>query len=533
MSDMAAHQSIWRQNETANRSGLEEDLRCDVCVVGAGIAGLSTAYSLAKERLRVVVIDKGTIGGGETLHTTAHLATSLDDRYHVIRALHGEQGAKMCAASHAAAIDCIESVVTAHRIDCDFERVSGYLFLPPGAPLDELQTELSAARAAGAEVEAAPRVPWPDYEAGPCLRFARQGQINAARYMAGLARAFEEAGGRIFCGTEMKGLARNPLQITTQNGRTVSCHAVVLATNTPSINRVSVHIKQAAYRTYALALRVPAGYVPHGLYWDTRQRVEDSQDSAYHYVRVASLDAQGPTVAPHGEEVLIVGGEDHRTGQEDDGEARWNRLEAWARERFPKAGDIECKWSGQVWEPADHVAFIGRNPNDTDEVYIVTGDSGMGMTHGAIAGLILPELIEGRTHPWSRLYDPARVTLRSGDLYQENINTAAQYMDWLKPGDVESVEEIRPGCGALVRSGLALHAVYRDDSGSLHECSAVCPHLGGIVHWNSAEATWDCPCHGSRFDVEGRVLTGPATAPLTVLKPQATDPVHKVKVEAG
>lgn len=530
---MTVHQSIWRQSESAHRPALSEDLRCDVCVVGAGIAGLSTAYALARRRFRVVVIDKGTIGGGETLHTTAHLSNAIDDRFHVIRGLHGEQGARMCAESHAAAIDFIESVVKAHNIDCDFERVSGYLFLPPGAPLDELQTELSAARAAGVDVEAAPRVPWPDFEAGPCLRFARQGQIDAARYMAGLAKAFEEAGGRIFCGTEMHALSRNPLKLATQNGHEIDCHAVVLATNTPAINRVVIHIKQAAYRTYALALRVPVGYVPHGLYWDTRQRAEDSQDSAYHYVRVARMDAEGTAVPPHGEEVLIVGGEDHRTGQGDDGEARWKRLEAWARGRFPKAGEVECKWSGQVWEPADHVAFIGRNPNDTDEVYIVTGDSGMGMTHGAIAGLILPELIEGKTHPWSKLYDPSRITLRSSDLFQENLNTAVQYMDWLKPGDVDSVEEIRPGSGALVRNGLALHAVYRDESGSLHECSAVCPHLGGIVHWNSAEATWDCPCHGSRFDVEGRVITGPATGPLTPLRAQSHGEGEKHTIKVG
>lgn len=519
MSDLAVHQSIWRQNETSNRPALNEDIRCDVCVVGAGMAGLSTAYTLARERLRVVVIDKGTIGGGETLHTTAHLSNAIDDRFHVIRALHGELGARICAESHAAAIDHIESIVNAHRIDCDFERVSGYLFLPPGAPLDELQTELTAARAAGADVEAAPRVPWPDFEAGPSLRFARQAQINAGRYMTGMARAFEDAGGRIYCGTEMQALSRSPLQITTQDGCAISCHAVVLATNTPAINRVSVHIKQAAYRTYALALRIPEGYVPHGLYWDTRQRSEDSGDSAYHYVRVSKLNVAG-SAAPVSEEALIVGGEDHRTGQDEDGEARWKRLESWARQRFPRAGQVECKWSGQVWEPADHVAFIGRNPMDSDEIYVVTGDSGMGMTHGAIAGLLLPALIGGRAHPWSKLYDPARVTLRSSDLYQENLNTAVQYMDWLKPGDVDLVEEIRPGCGAIVRNGLALHAVYRDESGSLHECSAVCPHLGGIVHWNSAEATWDCPCHGSRFDVHGRVITGPANSPLTQLHPQ-------------
>lgn len=510
MSDSSLHHSVWTLGAGSNRTALEGDTRCDVCVVGAGIAGLSTAYALAKARMRVIVIDRGAIGGGETLKTTAHLSNAIDDRYRVIRDLHGEQAARICAQSHTAAIDFIESIVNTHGIVCGFERVDGYLFLPPGAGIAELQDELAAARAAGVEADAAPRVPWPDYDAGPCLRFARQGQIDAGRYMSGLASAFEEAGGRIYCGTEMQLLSRNPLRITTERGHTISCHAVVLATNTPAINRVAVHVKQAAYRTYAIALRVPAGYVPHGLYWDTRQEAGESDRAGYHYVRVAKLDD-----SPGDEELLIVGGEDHRTGQDDEGVERWKRLEAWARERFPAATALHRQWSGQVWEPADGVAFIGRNPNDPDEIYIVTGDSGMGMTHGAIAGLMMPELIGGREHPWSKLYDPARITLRSGDLLQENINTAVQYMDWFKPGEVDSVDEIEAGCGALVRDGLGFTAAYRDESGQLHQCSAVCPHLGGIVHWNSVEHTWDCPCHGSRFDVEGRVLTGPAGAPLS------------------
>jgi len=514
MPDSKSHQSIWSAGESPNRAALAESVRCDVCVVGAGIAGLSAAYGLVQCRLRVVVIDRGTIGGGETRNTTAHLSNAIDDRYHVIEGLHGAQGARVCAESHAAAIDYIQSIIETHRIDCDFERLDGYLFLPPGAELNELQRELSAARAAGVEVEAAPRLPWPDYDAGPCLRFARQAQLDPARFMAGLAKAFEEAGGRIFCGTEMHSLSRNPIQVTTTEGHVIAAHAVVIATNTPAINRVSVHLKQSAYRTYAIGLRVPAGYVPHGLYWDTQHVSRDLANAWYHYVRVASLRSSDGGVDAS-QELLIVGGEDHRTGQDDKGDRRWERLEAWARERFPAASAIECRWSGQVWEPADKVAFIGRNPNDSDEVYIITGDSGMGMTHGAIAGMLLPALIEGQSHAWARLYDPARVTLRNSELYQENLNTAVQYTDWLRPGDVKSSDEIEAGCGALVRDGLSINAVYRDAEGSLHQCSAVCTHLGGIVHWNSAEQTWDCPCHGSRFDVEGRVLTGPAGDPLS------------------
>jgi Rieske Fe-S protein len=214
--------------------------------------------------------------------------------------------------------------------------------------------------------------------------------------------------------------------------------------------------------------------------------------------------------------VLIVGGEDHKTGQAGDHEERYARLEAWARERFPMIQGVEFRWSGQVLETIDGLAFLGRNPLDEPNVFIATGDSGMGMTHGTIAGMLLTDLILGRENPWATLYDPARKTLRAiGEFARENLNVLAQYADWLTPGDVSSPEEVRPGTGAVVRRGLAKVAVYRDEQGVLHERSAACPHLGCVVGWSDAEKTWDCPCHGSRFDRYGRVLNGPANRDLT------------------
>jgi Rieske Fe-S protein len=233
--------------------------------------------------------------------------------------------------------------------------------------------------------------------------------------------------------------------------------------------------------------------VPAALYWDTAD--------PYHYVRLQR-------------DVLIVGGEDHKTGQEDDAYDRFAYLESWARERFP-IGDAEYKWSGQVMEPVDGLAYIGRNPGDKGHILVTTGDSGQGMTHGTIAGILLTDLILGRPNPWESLYDPSRKSLRSAAEYvKENVNVAKQYLDYVSPGEVDSVDEIRPGHGALVREGLAKLAVFRDDHGAVHALSAVCPHLGCIVHWNTLEGTWDCPCHGSRFDTDGRVLNGPAAVGL-------------------
>jgi len=215
-----------------------------------------------------------------------------------------------------------------------------------------------------------------------------------------------------------------------------------------------------------------------------------------------------------GHEVLIVGGEDHKTGQADDTDERFVRLEEWTRERFPKAGEVEFRWSGQVMEPVDGLAFIGRNPGDQN-VYVATGDSGNGMTHGTIAGILITDLILGRDNEWATLYDPSRISLRGiPEFAKENLNAAAQFTDYVTGGDVDNVRDIARGSGAVIRRGLKKVAVYRDTQGTLHEYSAVCPHLGCMVDWNSPEGTWDCPCHGSRFDSSGKVVNGPASSAL-------------------
>jgi Rieske Fe-S protein len=239
----------------------------------------------------------------------------------------------------------------------------------------------------------------------------------------------------------------------------------------------------------------------HALYWDT--------EDPYHYVRLERSKEIGC------DELLIVGGEDHRTGQADDGAERYLRLEAWARNRFPSMRGVEFRWSGEVQEPADGVAFIGRNPGDHPNVYIATGDSGMGMTHGTIAGILLSDLILGREHSWAKLYDPARKPTGAPVEYaRENMSTAAQYVDWVKPAEVKSVDDVPVGTGRIVQRGLSKIAVFRDEQGRVTERSAVCPHLQCIVQWNSAEQTWDCPCHGSRFKCNGAVINGPANCDL-------------------
>lgn len=495
LSDTGKTDSLWMVTVPPRTPlPLTTDLRTEVCVIGAGIAGLTTAYLLAKAGKRVVVLEDGAIGGGETGRTTAHLSNALDDRYYVLERLHGAEGARTAAASHTAAIDQIESIVRDEAIDCAFQRLDGYLFVPPGKSTGVLEQELEAARRAGvAGVELAKRAPMLPFDTGPCLRFPRQGQFHPLSYLNGLVVAFERMGGRIFGKTHVSGVDPGPpVQTQTTGGHTVTADFVVCATNTPVVDWLVIHSKQAAYRSFAIGART-TGQIPPALYWDT--------EDPYHYVRLSG-------------DVLIVGGEDHKTGQADDGEERLHRLERWTRERFP-VGPVEFRWSGQVMEPVDGLGYIGRNPGDKGHVFVATGDSGHGMTHGTIAGLLITDLIQGRANKWERLYDPARKSLKaSGEYAKENINVAKQYADYLTSGEVHSEAEIRPGHGAVVRDGLKKFAVYRDEAGTPRRASAVCPHLGCIVHWNSLEQSWDCPCHGSRFGTDGAVLNGPALGGL-------------------
>jgi glycine/D-amino acid oxidase-like deaminating enzyme/nitrite reductase/ring-hydroxylating ferredoxin subunit len=480
-----------------------------VCIVGAGIAGMSTAYLLARAGVSVVVLDDGPIGGGETGRTTAHLSNALDDRYDELARLFGQRGAQLAAESHTAAIDRIESIVAEEGVHCNFERLDGYLFAPPEESRAGLAREYEAARRAGLiDIAWVDKAPLQGFDTGPCLRFPRQGQFHPLRYLYGLAEAIGHYGGRIFTHThadEIKGGSH--ASVETRNGYCVTAAAVVVATNSPVNDPLIMHTKQSAYRTYVIGAQVPRGVVPPALYWDTAD--------PYHYVRLhrgGDTPLQGQADAY---DLLIVGGEDHRVGEQDDGAARFAALDCWARRRFPRLGTLAYQWSGEVLEPMDSLAFIGRRPTDEPNVFIATGDSGHGMTHGMIAGMLLTDLILGRPNPWADLYNPSRLTGPAAlDYLTENVTTVFHYTDWLTGGEVASTAEIQPGEGRIIRRGLSKIAAYRDENGVVHERQAICPHLGCVVAWNSTEKSWDCPCHGSRYDAFGHVLNGPANNDL-------------------
>lgn len=509
MRSSESSESIWESTDPQQELvPLREDLRADVCVVGAGLAGLSAAYQLTREGLRVVVLDDNAVGGGETGQTTAHLASAMDEGFAALERMHGPGGARLAYESHQAAIEEIDRIVRDEAIVCDLVRLDGYLFLAPGDDPARLDEELGAARRAGfhdaERLERTPILALPV----PCIRFPRQGRFHPLRYTRGLVLAIHRRGGRIFTGSHVVGIDEGAeVAVRTADGHTVRAGAVVVATNSPINERLAIHSKQHPYRTYAVALRIEERAVPDGLFWDTAD--------PYHYVRVQSLADGG--------DALIVGGEDHRTGHTPQRDPHAALVE-WARARF-RVGDELHRWSGQVLEPVDGLGYVGRAPGGGDRVFLITGDSGQGMTNSTLGGMLLRDLIVRAENPWEKLYDPGRITLSAGSLAEyasANLEVATRYGEWITgPPAGAEVEEVPRGAGAVLRRGGKPIAAYRDGAGVLHERSAACTHLGCIVHWNAEETSWDCPCHGSRYTPTGEVLNGPASAPLAELEPGA------------
>jgi glycine/D-amino acid oxidase-like deaminating enzyme/nitrite reductase/ring-hydroxylating ferredoxin subunit len=495
--------SLWSSSSPALLAPtLEEDGHCDVCIVGAGIAGLTTAYLLACEEQRVIVLDaKPKLASGETEMTTAHLAWELDDRYSRLISIRGESVAKAAADSHREAIDLIAEIVQRENIHCDFKRVEGYLF--PGDKGRAILEEESLSLTLLGLPFGWSRLTFPGGQHHDCLTFPDHAQFHPIKYLTALIAAIRLRGGTVHTRTVVESIrGGSPCTVKTTHGRTITAGAVVIATNNPFEGGTTLHTKVSSYITYAIAAEIPKGSVKYGLYWDT--------EDPYHYVRIHSTE--GTANFDH----LIVGGEDHKTGQAADQPERWDRLAAWAKVRFPKMGSIRHHWSGQVYETPDGLALIGLAPWNGPNVYIITGDSGMGMTHGTIGGRLITDQIFERPNSLAEVYSPSRWMLGALKTFLgENLDMAAQFADWLTGGDVASERDIPDGHGAIVRRGLQKLAVYRDDRGKVTTCSAVCPHMGCLVRWNPGERTWDCPCHGSRFSATGTCLHGPATTDLT------------------
>ena len=506
--------SLWRAEfEPLAYPRLEAEAECDLLVVGSGIAGLSSAYEAARFGAKVIVIDRGDITGGMTARTTAHLASEIDDRYFDLVKVVGEEDARLYHESQVAAINRIEQVCEDEGIDADFTRLPGYLVAADPSHQSELEEEYDACRRLEVEVEWSDTAPVVLPGGTRALKFANQGRFHPLKYCAGLALAIQKRGGRLFSGTAYMRHEEHDQGVTieTDKGHHIHAGAALFATNVPVNDRVKVHTKQVPMRTYAIAGRIPADDLEDALLWDTLE--------PYHYVR------QQP--AGDGQNWLVVGGEDHRSGTANDMEDRFEKLESWTREKFPQFAQAEHRWSGQVMEPVDFLPYSGRD--GSDRVYIHSGDSGMGMTNGVAGSLNFIALYRNDKARFAELFAPERkptAGLSLKEYAKGQGPVIANLGEYLVPGEVSEAHDIPVGEGAIIRRGLAKHAVYHGEDGKFVERSAVCTHVGCIVHWNSFEKCWDCPCHGSQFLPDGTVINGPAVSPLSRVDEPAEREMH-------
>jgi glycine/D-amino acid oxidase-like deaminating enzyme/nitrite reductase/ring-hydroxylating ferredoxin subunit len=492
--------SVWMKMPVLSRTAaLDKSETADVVVVGSGIAGMSVAFELASRGQDVVVLDRGPIGKGMTSRTTAHLTAQCDDGFHQLIGRRGEETAKLWYQSQAACIDRIEGIQNQLGLACDFRRLDGHLFHAEGTDPSIIDNEYEATKKVGMPIRRETGVPFRGKESTAALRYPDQATFHPLKYLAGLAKAIGDAGGRFYADTTVTQVEEDENGVLVRAGsHTVKARYAVVATNSPINDKYAIHTKQAPYRTYAMGFALPKGALPDGLYWDTLE--------AYHYVRLQPGTGKDDT--------LIVGGADHKSGEADDADARFLALESWMRNLLPVLGKETHRWSGQIQDTIDYCGFIGFNPGEK-RTFISTGDSGQGITHGAVAGMLISDLILKGESVWREVYDPARKPIKSaGTFVSENLTAVKNFAEYVAPGELDSWEELKAGQGAIVRKGLHKVAAYRDDKGKLLLHSAACSHLGCHVHWNSFERCWDCPCHGSQFAPDGTALNGPAFAPL-------------------
>ncbi len=490
---LRATEPLWRRPALLKSRALDADVRADVAVVGGGITGVTTALLLAEAGKSVVLLESRRIGAGVTGSTTAHLTEALDTRYHVLESRFGRDGSRLARESTRAAIDRMAEL--AAGADCGFERIDGYLFTNRQHDLAELDAEHLAAERAGARVGRVAEIPLRLPHRGG-LWFRDQAQLRPLDYLATQLERLMQASARVFEGVTVQDVqTKGQLQLETDVGHRVTADAIVLATHAPFQN-LKLELELAQYRSYAVAGRTTQPL--RGLFWDMAD--------PYHYYRSASFD---------GAHYVIVGGGDHRTGTVPQAgpDAPFQEIMALIMSLGVEA---EWRWSAQVIEPSDGLPFIGK-PDPQVELYLAQGFSGNGMTFGTLSAMLMSDAILGRPNPYADLYraDRFKPVASAAALVSENVETAAHLAaGHLKPVSDASVDQLAHGEGCILKVDGHKLAVFRDDHGALHAVSPVCTHQGCQVAFNPVECSWDCPCHGSRFDVDGRVLHGPAKRAL-------------------
>ncbi|MFJ6793943.1 FAD-dependent oxidoreductase [Streptomyces sp. NPDC091268] len=504
--------SYWMQTvDMPAYPSLMASAEADVVVVGAGIAGLSTAWELSRAGLRVIVLEAGRIAAGVTGHTTGKVTALHTSIYGQLRAQHGEEAARLYATSQSAALGRIVEVAEELGADCELERRPAFTYCEDPEGVQALQEETEAARQAGLNATFVTETELP-YPVAGAVRVDDQAQFHPLKYLRALADDLTARGSEIYENTRVTDLDEGePCRVSTNSGTAVTARHVVVATHHPVFDHALLATRLTQHRDLVIAGPIPAGHDPGGMYITS----EDGKRS----VRTAP--------GADGERLLIITGEAFTPGTGEDTVAGYTRLQSWAEQRFP-GFRTTYRWAAQDNSATDSVPLIGPLRPGSKNVYTVTGFAGWGMTGGVLAGQLLASLITDASRvPWTGLYDPHRPgsSLRSAPSFlKTQWDTAKHFvkdrLDTLGDGSNGPVATLPPGEGTVVRAHGKPCAVHRDDQGELHAVSAVCTHLGCLVAFNNAERTWECPCHGSRFGIDGEVLQGPALHPL---EPQDTE----------
>ena len=478
-------------------------VRVDVAIVGGGIAGLSTAYELKRRGKTVAVIEAHRIAASVTGYTTAKITSLHTTIYSELLDSFGEDKARLYGESQQAGLERIATLVDTLGIDCEFSRQDAYTYVREESEVQSVRDEAETASRLGLPASFVTESPLPFPIAG-AVRFTDQAQFHPRQYLLALAEQIVGDGSHVFEGSRMKGLDEGePNRVVCETGE-VLADEVVIATHYPVLDRGLMFARLEPHRDVVVAGLLPEGQDLHGMYIST--------EPATHSVRVS----------PHPDgQLVIVGGEPWKTGKEEDVQARYDKLGSWMQETFGVT-EIRYRWSTQDNTSVDGVPYIGVLHPGAEHAWVACGFRGWGMTNGALSGLLLADRITGVESPWADLYDPTRVKplASAKDFAKMQVDAVkGLVVDAVKPPQVESVDQIERGDGAIARVNGEKAAVYRDEDGQLHCLSARCTHMGCIVAFNNAEKSWDCPCHGSRFDHQGAVLQGPANRPLEKVDP--------------
>lgn len=499
MRHLSHNPSFWiGTSPNTDYPALANDVTVDVAIVGGGMTGITAAYLLQQVGRSVAVIEGDRIVRGVTGYTTAKITSNQSIIYSQLAKKFGEDGARTYGMSNEAALGKIAELVDTLGIDCDFERQDNYVYTESDSEVDRIRQEAELAARLGLPSEFVTEGPLP-FPIKAAVRFTNQAQFHPRKYLLALAERLTASGGFIYENTKALDVDKGePCQVVTEHGR-ITASDVIIATNMPFLDRGLFFTKVHPWRSYAVAGEV-SGEVsaPEGMHI--------SVDNPTRSVR---LLRDGDRT------FLMIGGEGHKVGQEPDTEACYQRLEATARERFGLT-KIDYRWSTQDTVSVDEVPYIGRYTRHSDHLFTATGFRKWGMTNGTLAAMLLTDRIAGRDNEWAAFYDSKRLDIPQSapEFVKENVNVAQHWVGdrITTPGD--PLEEVPPGEGTVIRKDGRHVAVYKDADGTCHGLSAVCTHLACIVHWNGAEKSWDCPCHGSRFDLDGNVLQGPAVKPL-------------------